>query len=451
MERFQYYGDLEKIVQGYGKLFLNDEKELDVSFEIAKRGEEKLLFNIISSDGTDPLDSFSLLKSEQLNRIEGNDDKGRKVIVTDLLVKDSTIGTKTDSKVILNGYAGRCEIGKKELKEGYNAHFELINFLFLGNKTKVKETKEGEKSTKSILHLNFPDFDCRIERTKDYSITRQLLKRQGGILKTSTLTTEVNSQNEYESIHENVKKLCQLLSVARSTFINWGTCKIGDTDGNVIYELHGNTITRPYHGNKLINDLPEETVRFLESAWNAYEEYEEVFDIKRFLYGYLDTFVKSFIESKSLSMAVLVDFLSSRWAKKEDKQYLLDEEEFGKQKANLTKQFSVILGDNFDNLKSSHKQAMLSNIDGFNERPLDWKLKRLRKQFQIPITDDEVAKFIKIRNSLAHTSLFPEEFESTNSYLFLRHFLDRVVLKVLGYEGKYFDMQNLTEKNLIGS
>jgi len=448
MERFQHYGDLERIVQGDGKLFLKDEKVLDVSFEIAKRSEENLLFNIVSSDSIDPLDSFSLLRYEQFDRIEGNDNKGRKVIVADLLVKDSTVGTKTDSKVILNGYAGKCEIGKKRLQGGYTAHFALTNFLFLCNDTLIEETKEGTKTSKSILQLNFSDFNCRIERTEDYSITKQILKRQGGVLKTSTLIIEVNSQNEYESVLENIKKLCQLFSVARSTFINWGTCKIKDTDGNVIYELHGDAITRPYHGNKLINDLPKDTVRFLELAWKTYEEYEEIFDISRFLYGYLDTFVKSFIESKSLSMAVLVDFLSSRWAKKEDKEYLLNKEEFGNQKDHLTNQLCSILDDNFDNLKSPHKQAMLSNIEGFNERPLDWKLKRLRKQFQIPVSDDEVSKFIKIRNSLAHTSLFPDEFDSTTSYLFLRHFLDRVVLKVLGYEGKYLDMENRTNKNL---
>jgi len=74
-----------------------------VSFEIAKSGEEKLLFNLIS-DGIDFTDVFSLTKFEGLNRIEGTDKNEREIVVSGLFAKDSTVGTKTDSKVILNGY-----------------------------------------------------------------------------------------------------------------------------------------------------------------------------------------------------------------------------------------------------------------------------------------------------------------------------------------------------------
>ncbi|SHG16961.1 hypothetical protein SAMN05443144_12083 [Fodinibius roseus] len=449
MERFQFYGDLEKIVQGNGKLFLKDENELKVSFEIAKRGEEKLLFNLISSDNTDPLNLFSLMKSEQFDRIEGNDDKGRKVIVTDLLVKDSTSGTKTDSKVFVNGYAGQCRIGKKEIKEGYTANFDLFNFLFHGNQSKIEENKNGEKITRSILQLDFSDFHCRIEQTKDYSITKQLLKRQGGVLKTSTLSTKVSNQTDYDSTFEKVRKLCQLLSVARSTFINWGSCRVINTDGKVVYELHGNAQSRYFHETNLIKDLPGDTESFLKSAWLAYDKYEKVFDLRRFLYGYADTFMNSYIETRCLNIAALTESISSRWAISEGRDRFLDEKVFRKQLPKLKKGVKAILEIVFDKIKESYVYVMLSKIKGFNRRPLDWKLKRLRKEFDCPVTDDEIKRFVYNRDSLAHSSLFPEDEDNTESFLFMRHFLDRIVISVLGYSGNYFDMEIREEKSLL--
>jgi hypothetical protein len=447
MERFEYYGELEKVVQGTGKLILENGNSHNVSFEIAKRGEEKLLFNVIS-DGDDALNTFSLLKSDGLDRIEGFDNDGRKVQVTGLFAKDSTVGTKTDSKVFLNGYAGKCEIGEKVFSDGFIAQFDLINFLFLGNKSVVKETERGEILSRSILELQFPEFECSIEQTNDYSITKQLLKRQGGVLKTSTLSTKVSSQNDYDSVHEKVRKLFQLLSIARSTFINWGACKIINNDGDIIYELYGNAITKPFHGNDLINELPAETESFLKSSWLAFDKYEEIFDLKRLIYGYLDTYMNTYIETRCLNIAALTDGLASRWAVHENREYFFEEKVFQKKLPKLKKGIHVLLDIIYDKIKKSYIQVMLSKTKNFNRRPLDWKLKRLRKAFQCPVTDEEIKQFVYIRDSLAHSALFPDDVDNKESFLFMRHFPDRIVLSVLGYSGKYFDMENRAEKIL---
>tara|TARA_R110000868_G_scaffold306734_3_gene568091 strand:+ start:18864 stop:20249 length:1386 start_codon:yes stop_codon:yes gene_type:complete len=445
LERFQYYGDLKNIVEGIGKLHSKNGTVYDVSFEIAKRGEEKLLFNVISVE-TDFITAFSLANLEDLDRIEGVDKKNRRITVTGLLAKDSTIGTKTSSKVVLNGYAEQCEIGQMNIKAGNTIHFDLMNFLFLGNETRVEESEKGKKYSRSILQLEFSDFNCRIEHVEEHSIIEKLLKRQGGILNTSTLITEIIDQNDYENILEKVRKLCQLLSVARSTFINYGSYRIKDAGGNVIYELHGNPQTRPFHGNNLIADLPEDTVKFLNSAWKAYDYHKEIFDLRRFLYGYIETYMNSFIETRSLNIAVLVDNLASRWAIKENKNLFFEEEKFSEILSELKTRIGTLLENLFENLKSHYKHAMLSKIGDFNRRPLDWKLKGLRSSFNIPITDDEINQFKYIRDSLAHSSLFPDDVVKTASFFFMRHFLDRIILSILNYQGNYFDFESSTEK-----
>jgi hypothetical protein len=446
MERFKLYGELEKITSGEGILQLGNEIEYNVSFEIAKRGEEKLLFSAIC-EAIDQFDSINLFQRSGKIRLAGKDDLGRNVNAIDLLIKDSE--TNAEGENVINGYVGKCEIGEKTFSDNFTAQFDLINFVFLGNETSVEKTEKGKKYSRSILQLDFSDFHCRIEQDKDYSIIKQLLKRQGGVLKTSTLSTSISCQSDYEIAIEKVKKLCQLLSVARSTFINWGSCRVLSNSGDVVYELHGSAQTKPFHGNNLIKDLPKETESFLKSAWIAFEENKEVFDLSRFLYGYADTYMNSYIETRCLNIAALIDSLSSRWAIKENRDRFINKIEYEKKLPRLKMEIIDILQKAIDGLKESYVQVMLSKTEGLNRRPLDWKLKRLRKSFHCPITDDEIKRFVYNRDSLAHSSLFPDDEDNKQTFLFMRHFLDRIVLRVLGYSGNYFDMENREEKSLI--
>lgn len=340
MERFKFYGELEKITSGNGILYLGDENEHNVSFEIAKRGEEKLLFNAICKD-VSQIDSINLFQYSGKIKLIGTDELGRNVNAIELLIKDSEANNEGDT--VINGYAGECEIGNKEISDGFIAQFDLINFLFLGNEAKVEQTEKGEKISRSVLQLEFPDFQCRIDQDNNYSINRQLLKRQGGVLKTSTLSTNVSSQSDYEIAIEKVKKLCQLLSVARSTFINWGSCRVLSNSGDVVYELHGSAQTKPFHGNNLIKDLPKETESFLKSAWIAFDENKEEFDLSRFLYGYADTYMNSYIETRCLNIAALTDGISSRLAITEGRDVFLDKSEFNKELPQLKKKIIKVL------------------------------------------------------------------------------------------------------------
>lgn len=447
--RFKHYGKLEKIAEGDGILFLKKGDNRQVSFAIAKRGEEKLLFNIVYSTNN-IIESFSQEGFDSLDKLEGVDKQGRQIIATGLLSKDSTSNLGTDSKVIINGYVDECKIGQVITKPGFSLQFDLMNFLFIGNETKVETRGKGKKSSRSILQLVFDDFSCRIEQTKDYSTITQLLKRQGGVFKTSTIIVEIDKSDDYEGSFEKVRKLCQLLSVARSTFINWGSCRIFDTKDEVVYEFHGQAQSRNYHGNNLIKDLPKETVKFLNTAWNEYDRYKELLDLKRVLYGYIDTFQNSYIETRCLNIAALTESVCSRWAIHEERDLFINEVEFQNQLPELKDEIEKVLNKVFTDLKDPYRQIMLNKVKGFNRRPLDWKLKRLRKAFSCPINDKEISRFVDLRDSLAHSSLFPEKTDNVNAFLFMRHFIDKIILRVLGYEGDYFNMEIRKEMKLTG-
>lgn len=448
MERFKFYGELEKITSGDGILQLGDGKEYNVSFEIAKRGEEKLLFSATCKDDRH-FESINQDQHSGKSQLNGTDKLGRNVNAIDLLIKDTE--TNTEGDTVFNGYVRKCEIGEKVISDDFVLKIDMINFLFLGNETIEKKTDTGKTLSRSILQLQFPDFDCSVEQIKNYSIVKQLLKRQGGVLNTSTISTKVCNLNDYDSALEKVRKLCQLLSVARSTFINWGSCRVCDNAGDVIYEFHGNAFTKPYHGNNLIDELPAETENFLNCAWNNYDKFKEIFDLERFLYGYADTYMNSYIETRCLNIAALTDGIGSRLAIDEEREVFLDENEFNKKLPELKEEVEEALKKAFGGKIDKYSQVMVSKVFGFNRRPLNWKLNRLSTKFDCPISDKEINRFVNLRDHLAHSSLFPDDEDSVNAFLFMRHFLDRVVLSVLGYSGKYFDMENMEEKVLTSN
>jgi hypothetical protein len=70
-------------------------------------------------------------------------------------------------------------------------------------------------------------------------------------------------------------------------------------------------------------------------------------------------------------------------------------------------------------------------------RSLRRKMAALLEHFSIPYEQSDL-RFIKIRNVLVHTGRFPRSVDGVEAYNGLMHFLDRVVLRILGYQGKHY-------------
>jgi hypothetical protein len=70
-------------------------------------------------------------------------------------------------------------------------------------------------------------------------------------------------------------------------------------------------------------------------------------------------------------------------------------------------------------------------------RSLRRKMIALLEHFSIPYEQSDL-RFIKIRNALVHTGRFPRSVDGVEAYNGLIHFLDRVVLRILGYQGKHY-------------
>lgn len=70
-------------------------------------------------------------------------------------------------------------------------------------------------------------------------------------------------------------------------------------------------------------------------------------------------------------------------------------------------------------------------------RSLRRKMIAILEHFSIPHEQSDL-RFIKIRNAIVHTGRFPKSVTGIDAYSSLINFLDRVLLRILGYQGKYY-------------
>lgn len=93
--------------------------------------------------------------------------------------------------------------------------------------------------------------------------------------------------------------------------------------------------------------------------------------------------------------------------------------------------------DRFGKKNNSKIHTIVKKIDGLNARTLNWKFQKLVKNYKLPLSDGEIIRFKNIRDSLAHTLSFPQESQKIDDWKFLVTLLDKIVLGLFKYEGKY--------------
>lgn len=238
------------------------------------------------------------------------------------------------------------------------------------------------------------------------------------------------------------------MSIARGTLISWTSFNIfGSDDELPLYSVYLNPITRNYVGNALIQETPQHhTKTFLEKGFMRYKELDEDFQIRRIARAYVETRNGPFLETRTMLIGILTEYLANIQARLEGRISLMQDEEFNQVLPYIEDAINRAVEEVFDRVskkkRERSKKAMLSKIRDFNRRPLDWKLARLAKWLELELTDKEVSNFITTRDTLVHTARFPQELQPTEYWKQMLHFLDRIILRLFDYRGPYYDIEH---------
>ncbi len=205
--------------------------------------------------------------------------------------------------------------------------------------------------------------------------------------------------------------LCFILSVARGTKIQWVYCDSYDGSGKLISRKHCSRITKPYCPLQIIHTISSggrETKSFIEQTYKAYLGRRESYNLsKGTIDAYLDAKAEAdYLEMRGVKFAVSMEILKKVFCK------------------------SI-------NIKGGSFKSLIEN---------------LCNSINLNVSKQEIDLFVKSRNSLIHEGEFycitatPGQRKKckplstkTEEYLFLVNFLDKVFLKLLGYNGPYID------------
>ena len=204
-----------------------------------------------------------------------------------------------------------------------------------------------------------------------------------------------------------INDILTLVSFSVGNYVTWASKAIFKGDRLVSKKLSGNrTFDYNYGYSVLFNDRECNLKNFIENAYSNYRVFKEDLGLNAVIRFFVSSkSIREMLEVKYLialtSLECLTSYLSSYFKKKEKK---------------------VDLG--------SFKKRLIA----------------LFREFSIAYTEDEL-DFIKTRNTIIHTGKFPVEKSPLEEYHKVINLIDRIILKILGYRGRYVNIKNhRTEK-----
>lgn len=340
-----------------------------------------------------------------------------------------------------------------------NVSYGLTNLMFQGTEGSAWNESQDVMS----ISLGFPDSDhvfaAHLVRRPDYDAQESILRAVQGTVPTAELRLRLGPTLPLASADDLASDLCRVLSVAKGTRVQWTYRHLADENWHAVSTQHVGRIPASYSVAQVVGSATDDgpiMQRFIETAYPAYIS-------KRHLYGldfgildaYLDAKADSdFLNMKALKLVITMEMLARahlRATSAEESQGILSPEELRTCLAALRSAVRNCLKGSGVNAGRANRIA--GRVAELNRRPFEDILEQLFDGVGLKVSREERTVFAGCRNSLAHDGQFwssrvpPDDncpfvhgWEGNKEeYFFLESLLDRVILRLLEYDGPYLD------------
>jgi hypothetical protein len=431
------YGEIIRLYKGNGQLAQPNVGSFYCTFEVSQfhNGDIRVLCEF--SDDTSP--PIGIVKQLTGNiKLNGVTNDGSSVIIEGnvLQTKISSFFGQSGSLELLYLITGnsRLKVGQVQSGEKTRVRFGIVNFFFWGTESQEIAPNSWKLS---LLPLDLHGKKITIQQITQYDEQKKSIEALKGINVTCYAEVEVQTFAEIESVETIISCLCQLLTVARGTMVSFLYYDILAENGSVIYSEHYPAITRNYSSGELLEDVqPEDTKRFIETAYDKYLALDSVYQLHRVIHAWVDNRSTTFLETRALAVVVLIDYLSGKYATVSGRATIIDESSFEQYREEIEKKVRELLLTIIPNLSRAEADSMGVKSRSFNYRSFRNKLTKLLRHFEVPISEIEINDFIETRNHLVHYMEFRTE-NPADEFRQMVHLVDRLLLKMLGYSGRY--------------
>jgi hypothetical protein len=432
------YGDYLATYNGNGTLTLEDTQTISCTFEAGqlRNGEIRLLCS--SSD------FFAL--STPIKKFNGTTIEGYQVSsARELLCIDYQVSSRIGTWVAYRLHEMMVQMS--EHVRAQNLRFGLTNFLF---RSPLPLRLEHENDV-AMLSIQPP---------KEHSDIQWNLTKLRGIDVTCEVVGNIPPHRDKKWLEHVVDALCYLLSVARGTKVEWIYCDQYDGNGTCLSRTHASRVTKNYCPLSVLKDDPETKV-FVEKIYGTYRANREDYRLDLgTIDAYLDAKAENdYLQLRGIKLAVAMEALKAVLLKLPQinaKEYILGDNDF----KSIRRKIEKFVRDELkvERVGSIQRSEICRKLSELNRRPFKDILIDLFDYIDLRVEEQDLALFVKCRDSLVHQGRFYYEtatlgdrkqveplHSEIEEYCFLVNFLDKVLLKLLGYSGPYIDRRIPTQ------
>lgn len=243
-----------------------------------------------------------------------------------------------------------------------------------------------------------------------------------------------------------VDVFCELLSYTRGTRVQWINYEDLDHANAVLCIYYASRITRRLTPMDLI---PEDlTYSFIQGMLEPYAAFREAYDYRKVLGLYLDASDQTdFIDVRAIKTVVLMEAIKALVLEKNPLPPIIATKSKARRFASRMR-FAIRDAAEGLELPQPSVDALESKLGGCTHHTFRQCIEQVQSVLRIEVDRGKVSIFIEARNRLIHDAKFLHLAEPGGKHGFQHHaeeyfwligFVDRFVLRLIGYRGAYID------------
>jgi hypothetical protein len=346
--------------------------------------------------------------------------------------------------------------------------FGITNFMF----------------SSSALILDIDGKRLEITKVNRYKDALNFVKTCRGICVTCEVKVEINKEVNIENAKTIVTDLCDIMSIALGTRVQWIYYYACNLEGKNISWYHESRVAKPYFPNKIIDCNDRKIITsFIESSYTALANKSNMLrscegTAKPLINAYLDAKAENdYLEGRGIKLVVVMEMLKdSLLSSKSITQSIIKEDCFSSKKSAIKSALNEAIEQSVNQeneekseservkIKEEIKNKMFAKISELNRISFKEILRNLCDDINLQITPDDLQSIVDSRNKLIHEGKFlcqsdnaknkykdiekyPQFKDPIHEYFFLVNFIDKCFLKMLCYKGFYLNWRNIDEIN----
>lgn len=439
------------VYRGSGEVVITDGEPIECNFEITQTKDGSIYLRLNSF----PIGKFDL--GQLPKRFHGVTDDGFCVDADKFNIQDEVSFSFTGAIVLFR----LNEVIVTQIEQAtwpVKLKFGITNFEFLGPEAELIPTGVGHRVLTLSLNGACQQRWFKVSRTPGYEEAIRRLKLFKGTEITSEVETQANTESDIDEARRLVGDLCYLLSVTRGSKVQWVYFDKYGPHGNCIARIHSARITKSYGALPTLNTNDPTRIdlrAFLEHAHRAFLEKRELLKLDRgAIELYLDAKTEhDFLDTRATKLAISLEFLKTvflRIPKLGASRFVVPKEIFGPLEKSIKSSIKPIL--NNAGLSSEKRKLIYANLMALNNVPFEELINQLCHYLNLEMPERAIKLFVACRNKLVHEGAFycksaTEEERARcqplpnpwSEYAFLVSFLDRILLRILDYDGPFID------------